>query len=282
MNLIREVPLMRRGRRRDGSLLSVFAPPVLDAGKIMARELGVISIDRRFCGPAGSANGGYASGRLAAFVEGPARAMLKAPPPLGVALTVVETESGVAAMDGERVVAVAGPGAVAATPPAIPGDDALDAARAEYLANPQHMIFPYCFVCGPKRAAGEGLRIFAGAAPGSPVNAGRWRPGADLAGGDGLVAAEYLWAALDCPSAFALRRSEGLCLLGAMSASIARRPKPGERLVALAWKDRSEGRKHFASSVLVDENGETVAASNALWIDVNDPDLLRKLRTENE
>lgn len=252
----------------------------------MARELGVISIDRRFCGPAGSANGGYASGRLASFVDGfmdrPARAMLKAPPPLGVALKVVETESGVAAMDDERVVAVAGPAAVSATPPAIPDDDALDAAQAEYLSNPQHMIFPYCFVCGPKRVEGEGLRIFAGAVPGAPVNAGRWSPGADLAGEDGLVAAEYLWAALDCPSAFALRRTEGLCLLGSMSASIARRPKPGERLVVLAWKDRSEGRKHYASSALVDEKGETIAASNALWIDVNDPDLLRKLRTDNE
>lgn len=244
----------------------------------LAEHLGVLVIDKRFCGPAASANGGYASGALAAFIDGPAEATLKAPPPLGARLAVERRGEGVVALHSETLVAEARPARVAIDPPPIPDAIAIDAARAEYHANPQSRIFPNCFVCGPRR--GDGLRIFAGAAS-SGVNADYWTPADDLAAPDGLVAPEFVWAALDCPSAFALRRSDGLCLLGRYAVDIARRPKPGERLTVIAWKERSEGRKHYASSALVDENGEIVAAANALWIDVADPALLEKLKREN-
>lgn len=47
-----------------------------------------ILIDRRYCGPPNSANGGYAAGRLAAFVDGTAEVTLRRPPPLDTALNV--------------------------------------------------------------------------------------------------------------------------------------------------------------------------------------------------
>ncbi|MBB5518194.1 hypothetical protein [Amphiplicatus metriothermophilus] len=244
--------------------------------------VGAIVIEERYCGPRGSANGGYASGALAAFLDGPAEATLKAPPPLGRPLDVVASDGAVAAFDGETLIATARPAAVAVDLPAIPDAAAVDEARQAYLADPQSAIFPYCFVCGPRRPEGEGLRIFAGAIPESPINAGWWTPGADLADGDGLVRGEFLWAALDCPSAFALRRTGGLVLLGRLAAEIRRRPKPGERLLAMAWKTREEGRKQFADSALLDAHGEIIAAANALWIEVNDPQLLNRLRSENE
>ncbi|MEQ8748984.1 MAG: hypothetical protein RIC52_04330 [Amphiplicatus sp.] len=241
-------------------------------------DLGAIVIDKRFCGPAGSANGGYASGALAAFIDGPAEVTLKAPPPLGARLAVERRGDGVVALSGETLVAEARPAGVAADLPPIPDAKAIDAARAEFHANPQSRIFPNCFVCGPRRD--DGLRIFAGAAS-TGVNADYWTPADDLAGPDGLIAPEFVWAALDCPSAFALRRTEGLCLLGRYAVDIARRPKPGERLTVIAWKERSDGRKHFASSALVDENGEAAAIANALWIDVADPVFLERLKQEN-
>ncbi len=246
---------------------------------VLAEHLGAIVIDKRFCGPAASANGGYAAGALAAFIDGPAEATLKAPPPLGARLAVERRGETVVALQDGTLVAEARPARVAVDLPPVPDAKAIEAARAEFHANPQSRIFPNCFVCGPRR--GDGLRIFAGRAAGA-VNADYWTPTDDLRAPDGLVASEFVWAALDCPSAFALRRTDGLCLLGRYAVDIARRPKPGERLTVIAWKDRSEGRKHYASSALVDEDGETAAAANALWIDVADPEFLKKLRTENE
>ncbi|MEQ8935351.1 MAG: hypothetical protein RIE56_06135, partial [Amphiplicatus sp.] len=177
----------------------------------MAEHLGAIVIDKRFCGPAGSANGGYASGALAAFIDGPAEATLKAPPPLGAPLRVERRGESVVALEGDTLIAEARPARIAVDLPLIPDAAAIDAARAEFCANPQSRIFPSCFVCGPRR--NDGLRIFAGAAS-HGVNADYWTPADDLASADGLVAPEFVWAALDCPSAFALRRTEGLCLLG--------------------------------------------------------------------
>ena len=131
------------------------------------------------------------------------------------------------------------------------------------------------------RAPGDGLRIFSGPAPDSSVNADFWTPAEDLAGDDGLVRPEYLWAALDCPGAYALRVGRRMTLLGRFTAEIRRRPKPGERLIAAAWRAGEEGRKHYSDSVLLDENREIVAAANAVWIELNDPELMAKIAREN-
>jgi len=39
-------------------------------------------IPPRFCGPSGSDNGGYACGRIAAYLSGPVTVTLRRPPPL--------------------------------------------------------------------------------------------------------------------------------------------------------------------------------------------------------
>ena len=41
-----------------------------------------IRIDRRFCGPPNSGNGGYVCGLLAAHIDGGAEITLRVPPPL--------------------------------------------------------------------------------------------------------------------------------------------------------------------------------------------------------
>jgi hypothetical protein len=48
-----------------------------------------VKIDRRFCGPPESGNGGYVCGRAAAFLEGDVEVTLRRPPPLGTPLDVV-------------------------------------------------------------------------------------------------------------------------------------------------------------------------------------------------
>lgn len=243
-----------------------------------------VVIDRRYCGPRASANGGYAAGLFARAVEGPAEVTLTAPPRFATPIAFHETGGGAfSARAGGEEIARIRPGAPALDPPPLPDAEALDAARAAFLADEgMTMVYPYCFVCGKKRAEGDGLRIFAGAAPESPVNADRWAPSADLASDDGLVAPEFLWAALDCPSAFALRTAGAPVLLGRFTADIARRPTPGEALTVAAWRTGGEGRKHYAASALFDEAGALIAAANAVWIEIANPALLEKLRTENE
>ena len=72
-------------------------------------EIGLLTIDRRFRGPAGSGNGGYVCGRLAVFIEGCARVRLIIPPPLEVPLQVIRTASGADLKHRDLLVATAVP-----------------------------------------------------------------------------------------------------------------------------------------------------------------------------
>ena len=241
-----------------------------------------VTIDKRFCGPKSSGNGGYSAGLFARVIDGPAAVKLMKPPPFDTPIHLRQVENGFEAVVGDSVIASIEPANVRVDPPEMPSDADIAAAHDDFLETigDAHLI-PYCFVCGTKRAPGDGLRIFSGAAPDSPVNADLWTPADDLAGDDGLIRPEFLWAALDCPTAYALRVGDRMTLLGRLAVDIYRRPKPGERLIAAAWRTGEEGRKHFSSSVLLDENREFIAAANALWIELNDPALIARIKSEN-
>ncbi|WP_375201269.1 hypothetical protein [Hyphococcus sp.] len=242
-----------------------------------------IVIDKRFCGPKSSGNGGYSAGLFAQAIDGPAAVMLKAPPPLDRPVSLRDAGEGAfEAVSGETVIAKIEPATVTVASPPIPDDAAVAQAHDDFLKDEDgFQIIPYCFVCGKERAPGDGLRIFSGPAPDSSVNADFWTPAADLAGDDGLVRPEFLWAALDCPTAYALRVGNRMTLLGRIAVEIFRRPEPGERLIAAAWREGEDGRKHYSSSVLLDEKRNIIAAANTLWIELNDPALIEKLRAEN-
>ena len=53
-----------------------------------------IMIEKRFCGPPNSANGGHVCGLLAAHIDGSAEISLRAPPPLGQRLGIVASADG--------------------------------------------------------------------------------------------------------------------------------------------------------------------------------------------
>ena len=125
------------------------------------------------------------------------------------------------------------------------------------------------------------MRIFAGPVPDVDFNADQWTPSDDLAGEDGLVRPEFVWAALDCPTAFALRMDNAPVLLGRFTVEVRRRPAPGEPLIVAAWRDGQEGRKHFSSSAIYDEKRDIIAVANAVWIELNDSAMLARLRAEN-
>jgi hypothetical protein len=126
-----------------------------------------------------------------------------------------------------------------------------------------------CFVCGPHRSEGDGLRIFAGEVDGRDLVAAPWIPDPSLADDDGLVGERYMWSALDCPTYFAGvdALGESKSLLGRLSGWVGTRATPGTPLVVMAWPISHEGRKRFAASAIVSDSGDVIAAAHAIWIE---------------
>jgi hypothetical protein len=246
-----------------------------------------VVIDKRFCGPPNSANGGYACGILAGAIGSSAEATLRAPPPLGRPLELALSPEGTAELrDGATVLGTArGVHLEVADVPAVSFAEAAEASQRSPYTGDDH-IFPTCFVCGPARAAGDGLRIFSGPlvdGPGRKAGtfAASWVPSAVLAADDGRVASELVWATLDCPSGFVCTASyepgtDELILLGRMSARIGGRPRPGDRCILVAWPTGRDGRKLFSNSALLGEQGEVLAVAQATWLIVSRQAVLGK------
>jgi hypothetical protein len=225
-----------------------------------------IRIDRRFRGPPDSGNGGYVCGLVAAAAPGPVAVRLKLPPPLEAPLTLAEADGVLRLLHGEDVVAEARPDRVAVAVPAPPDAGEAAAASRNFAGFAAH-VFPGCFVCGPERPAGDGLRVFAGPVGDRPLVAAPWVPDASLADARGRVRPEFLWAALDCPGYFATPMAGRFALLGEMAARIERPLAAGEPCIVLGWERRSEGRKHFAGTAIVNHEGELIARAQATWIE---------------
>jgi hypothetical protein len=230
-----------------------------------------LTIAGRFCGPPGSGNGGYVAGLLAATLGhlGPVEVTLHRPVPLDRALRV----QGGRLLDEDGTPLAEARAASAEDLPPVPrppGPDAAAAASRRFIGFRAHGVRG-CFVCGTSRAEGDGLRIFPGAEPaqagGERQVAAPWTPDASLAGPDGAVRPEFVWAALDCPGAFALMaggRAEAM-LLGRITARLAGTVHPGERCVVLGWPIGAEGRKRFAGTAVFGADGGLRGLARAVW-----------------
>jgi hypothetical protein len=230
-----------------------------------------VVIDERFRGPPDSANGGYTCGRLAEHVEGHAvEVTLRLPPPLGRPLTVQRRDGGALLLDGETVVAEAEPAELELElPEPVDPTTATEAARG-YLGFDVHP-FPGCFVCGPQRTPGDGLRIFPGRVAGrGELYACPWTPGPDLAGPDSAVRRAIVWASLDCPTAspVANRAGDPPIVLARMRAELRAPVQAGEPHVLVSWPIEVDGRKRHAGSALFDAAGKPLACARALWIEL--------------
>jgi hypothetical protein len=231
-----------------------------------------IMIGQRFHGPPGSGNGGYSCGILGKFVEGPAAVRLRIPPPLDAPMTVHTSDSGVELFRGDELVATGRSTTVDLDIPEPPDFAAAEAAARRYRGFDSH-FYPGCFVCGPEREHGDGLRVFAG-----PVEAGTgpegmvaatWIPDDSLLDSSGKVATEYLWAVLDCPGAYAFPEPEtGAILLGDLAVAIHGSVLPGEKCVLIGWEISHEGRKHYTGTALFDASGLCLAVGYATWFEV--------------
>jgi hypothetical protein len=233
-----------------------------------------IRIGTRFCGPPVSGNGGFCCGVVAnalldlAGTSQPAEVTLHAPPPLDADLGLSTDDEGVQLNHGNDRIASARLRPLVLETPAAPSvQEAMDA-TTRYAGFDKH-LFPRCFVCGPDRPAGDGLRIFAGPLANRALVAAPWTPGPEFAGEAGLSAPEFLWAALDCPGYFGLLQPRLIALLGRMHGEILRRPVSGERCVVAGWKIGQEGRKHHAGTALYGARGDLIARASAIWIELD-------------
>jgi hypothetical protein len=204
-----------------------------------------------------SANGGYACGRLAAFVDAYAvEVTLRLPPPLDRPLRVERVDGHVSLLDEDAVVAEARPAPVEVQPP-----DAVSVADAD-KARELHLRewtaeFRECYVCGVRD---DGLEIRVGLVAGrEPLHAA---PTALVESGP-----EFVWAAIDCPGAYAVgAEGRGDIVLGRMTARVDRVPDVGEECVVASWPLGEDGRKLHAGTALFAPGGELLALARQTWI----------------
>lgn len=227
--------------------------------------VGGLVIPHRFRGPTGSGNGGYVVGRLASFARGNVRVRLLRPPPLEVPLDVVRLpDEALLLRQGETVIADARPCDLKLEVPRPP--DYLEAMEASLAyAGLRHHPYPECFVCGPARARGDGLRLFAGPVTGRALVAAPWTPDDSLAI-DGKVLPEHMFAALDCPGAFALGSLVPGTVLGTLSAHVDRRARAGKPHVVIGWRIDRDGRKCRVGTAIFDEDGDLCGRAEGVWI----------------
>jgi hypothetical protein len=232
----------------------------------------MMRIAARYCGPPDSANGGYCAGALAAHLQstlrqrGPVEVTLRRPPPLERDLLPAVEGARVRLMNGAELVAEARPAELEAEPPSPPSFERAEELSGHYIGHLKHH-FPTCFVCGPARRPGDGLRIFPGAERAEQPVAAPWVPDVSLASSSGQLPAPLIWAALDCAGYFAVGAPEyPVALLGRMTAQVTRDVHVGERCVVIGWAIGREGRKLHAGTAVFGEQGEICARARQTWI----------------
>jgi hypothetical protein len=217
----------------------------------------VFLVTGRFRGPAGSGNGGYTSGLLAGqLTDGadPVTVTLRRPPPLDSALEVRLTAEDSIGCDGAEL---------------WQGDvQVASAARSAYRGSTQHP-FPGCFVCGPERDPGDGMRLAPGMVD-EGLTACLWLPDPSLVTGDdrSVVGREFAWAALDCPGGWTSDLEHRPMVLGRMTASCLSSPRVGRPHVVVGRLLGEEGRKTLTATSLYDD-GRLVGRAEHTWIAVD-------------
>ena len=236
-----------------------------------------LTVPARFRGPPSSGNGGWTSGALAeAAGLDPVTVRLLAPPPLDTALDLVEVEGAVELRSGDDTVAVAlprGPESwtdwIDVAPVSLADARAAESAYPGRTAHP----FPTCFACGPARAAGDGLCIYPGRT-GDGLVAASWTPDPTVAEPGGRVGAAVTWAALDCVGGWSSDLEHRPMVLAQMSARVERPPVAGTPYVVRGRLLRTEGRKTWTATALLDPagpppGGTLLGQAEQLWIEVD-------------
>ena len=232
-----------------------------------------LTIPAWFNGPPTSANGGYTCGRVAELLGAEvAEVSLRSPPPLDTPLEVERQGDRVRVLDGETLVAEGAPSELLVdVPEGVPFDEVVAAQDAGSERWSAGHPFPTCVVCGPGRA--DGLGIHPAALPDRDgIFGASWTPDESLAGDDGLVRPELVWAALDCPTSAPVGNWNAgpAIVLASLTARLGCPVQAGEPHTILSWKLGQEGRKRWGAAALYDSSGVFTCASRALWVELKE------------
>ncbi|HLX32742.1 MAG TPA: hypothetical protein VKR79_08235 [Gaiellaceae bacterium] len=225
-----------------------------------------ILIPRQFRGPARSANGGYTCGTIAELVGADVvEVTLRRPPPLDSELAVEpDGAGGIRVLSEGEVVAEARPSSLELELPAVPSfaeARRISEARGD---DPDHP-FPGCFVCGPARDPGDGLRLRP-APLGDGCVVAPWLVEPEFAG------ARFAWAALDCPGGWAVQpdATRGISVVGRLTGRVLSAPEAGDECVVVGWPlGEPDGRRHRAGTAIF-RDGSLLAMAEAIWFEMDD------------
>ena len=98
--------------------------------------------------------------------------------------------------------------------------------------------------------------------------AAAWAPDPSLFDKHGTVRPEFVWAALDCPTGFALLEAFGRrkVTLSQLTASLIRPLPVGARWIVMGWPFAAEGRTLLGASAIFSESGELHALASAVLV----------------
>lgn len=221
-----------------------------------------ITIEQRYQGPFGSANGGYVAGLLSDALRGaPSSVRIHRPVPVGSPVYVYRRGDTAFIRHNDQTVATA-----ELVDVSIPRTEFVSV--ADVLAAPEPTLdlgmFADCFVCGQHTPDGLGVR--AKALPDGRF-AAIWRPDESRHVTGPRVPAVYLRSALDCPGGFAaLTANRTLALTGTLTSRVEFLPDAGSTLIVVGEATHAEGRKLGAVSTIYTDSAELVATASAVWI----------------
>jgi hypothetical protein len=236
-----------------------------------------LSFENRFRGFESGALGGYAAGAVVAGrIDGPSEVNLRSLPPMGRELKLSEhgQDGGLALLDGETLVLEAKPAPFDLEIPPTPGLAEANEAGHRLMHDELGHPYPSCFTCGPDREPGDGLRLFMGrAGADADLLVAAWTPDQALAESGDAVATEMVWAALDCPSIWAVGEfPEGGFNVLARQRVESLAPVPvGEPSIVTAWPIEHDGRKHRTGVAIHGGDGRLLARGESLLVEVPRP-----------
>jgi hypothetical protein len=104
------------------------------------------------------------------------------------------------------------------------------------------------------------------ASPARDLFVAAWMPDREFGDDNGFLRAEFLWAAMDCPTGFAAGfPTAGKLVTGRLAVQQLKSIRTGAGCVLMSWPLGVEGRKHFSAACLYQDE-ELRAVARATWI----------------
>ncbi len=229
-----------------------------------------VVIPSRWNGPRRYGNGGYSAGVFARDFGRSARVVLRRPVPVDRTLRIVAEGQESRVFARRRLIAEVGEwrDATPLLPLVRPSLDAAEDAAARHPWTGVRHALSDCSICSPNRR--DGLGVVPGVLADAPdMLAAPFHTDSRLAHplAPDIVSAEFIWAALDCPSFPAADLVAGrVRLLGTIAVTRLRDVYVGESLVVVSWTLGAGVRSVRTASALLGPDGELVASAENVWV----------------